>query len=317
MSSSLLKTVDIAGEQFDLGSDFHQGLEGQKGLAPHEAGQSLARDIVSSQRSSNLLLPGDLFHAEKKSNWRDGLDVSAATNELLVLLRRSYDRILYVPGNHCLRREEPTDDPWDHIDPPHGVVMPRGNRPEIVQIGHCRILVANLLYDGHFIPNHHVGGDDFIRLVEGTTDGGYLLRGADSVPLFREMTRAVAAALTQDIDLLVTHVPTHPSSVRWRTYGEGDVSMPRDFEGSVVSDPLEDARIAAYWNASPEWVRERINAKAAMLGSNVFDPVLHAGAKDGLVSVYGHHHRDEDRTANVDGKDVRFVAHQRMQWKRE
>lgn len=315
--SGILKTIEVAGEQFDVGSDFHQGLEGQKDLPSHKAGTALAEELLAAQQSRTLLLPGDLFHAERKDNWRNALDVSRATNELLTLLRRSYERVLYVPGNHCLRREAITDDPWDSIDPPEGVSMPRGLRPEIIQIGHCRILLANLFYDGKFIDGHPIQDEkEFWQLVSSTTDGGYLLRGAESVSLYREMTKTAAEALTPDIDMLVTHVPTHPSSVRWRTYGDGDDTVPKDFVGSVVSNPDEDRKIAAYWKASTAWVRERINAKAAMLGSNVFDPELGANPKDGLVSIYGHHHRDEDRVTEIDGTSVRFLAHQRMQWMR-
>lgn len=316
MNIGLLRTIEVAGEQFDLGSDFHQGLEGQRGLASHEAGKSLARDILTAQQSPTLLLPGDLFHSESEKNSQEALDVSVATNELLTLLRSSYERVLYVPGNHCLRRMERTDDPWDTIDPPEGVIMPRGSRPEVVQIGKSRVLLANIFYDGRFIAHHPTQGENLHELFASTNDGGYLLRGPESIEMYREMTMNTATALTPDIDLLLTHVPTHPSSVRWRTYGNGDGTVPEGFEGSVISDPDEDRVIAVHWGTTPEYVRKRINNKAVMIGSNVFSPELGACPKDGLVSAYGHHHRDEDRTCLLDGKNVRFVAHQRMQLKR-
>ncbi len=310
MPNRLVSTVRIGDKDFDYGSDIHFRAEG---LSPQKAAEGLACRFAEHQSSAALILPGDLYHAESSANWRVGLDTSRAINLFLHELRKMYQTVLYVPGNHCLRRESPVDDPWADIDPPRGVIMPRGTEPVIETVGGRRILLANLFYDGNFIEGHPLNDEDFERLIDSTTDGNHLLRGGKSVEYYRRLTQVAAQALTPDIDAMVTHVPPHPSSATWRVNGHDDPNLPGNFEGQIVSLPQQDEETAALWRSSPDHVRHRLNAKSAMLGSNIFDPRLGAQPRDGLTVIFGHHHRDEDRTHRIGERDVRFLSHQRVQ----
>ncbi len=310
MPHRLVNTVSIGNKNFDYGSDFHFRAEG---LSPQKAAEGLASRIAEHQTSGTLILPGDLYHAESSANWKVGLDTSRAINAFLRELRKIYQTVLYVPGNHCLRRESPTEDPWADIDPPRGVVMPRGNKPVVQTVGGQRILLANLFYDGNFIDGHPLNGEDFARLINSTTDGNHLLRGGRSVDFYRRLTEAAAQAVSPDIAVVVTHVPPHPSSATWRVNGHDDPHLPQGFQGQIVHRPEWDEETAALWGSSPDHVRHRLNAKSAMLGSNIFDPKLGAEPRDGLTLIFGHHHRDEHRTTMINGKSVHFRSHQRVQ----
>lgn len=310
MPHRLVNTVRIGDKEFDYGSDIHWPVEDE---TPESAARSLAMRIAEGQNSGTLITAGDLYHAESSWNWKIGLDTSKAVTLLFRELRKFYDRVLYVPGNHCLRRKSPTDDPWSDFELPRGVLMPRGAEPLIEVVGRKRILLANLFYDGHFVPGHEIQGEDFAALINSTTDGAHLLRGGDSVADYRRMTREAARALTPDIDALVTHVPPHPSSSTWRINGEADPHVPANFEGQTVHVPDQDEATARLWGSSVEHVRRRLNAKTAMLGSNVFEQGLGAEPRDGLTVIFGHHHRDEHRTTMINGKNVHFRSHQRVQ----
>lgn len=310
---SLLTSTEIAGLKVDFGSDFHEALQGK---SPRAAATNLSRRLLQAKTTDTLILAGDLFDAEVfRKNHSEFVSPVRALNELLRIIEHSFRNVLYVPGNHCLRRKQRTDDPWKDIDPPKKVVMPRGTTPEIFSVGGVRFLLANLFYDGEFIPSHPLHGS-YRQYLAKKQDGQYLLHGADSIPLFRQMTNSVADAITSDIHAVVTHALPHPSSARWRTYAGGEDTVPHGFPGILVKDESEDARILAFYGTKvpASRVREAANKKTIMLGSDVLEPTLGAQPRDGVTFIHGHNHLDESRNATIDGVRMRFLSHQLMQW---
>jgi hypothetical protein len=276
--------------------------------------QHLALHILREQKSANIILPGDLFHAESAHNWREAIDVTPSIHELLTLLAHEYQRVLFVPGNHCLRRLQPTENPWEHLDPPRNVIMPRAENPIVIRIGNARLLLGNIFYDGHFLNGASSSPADFKEVFDSTTDGEFLLRGSGSVSYYREMTQTLAASLLPDIDALVTHVPPTPAVATWRV-ADPHEELPEGFPGRMYFNPERDREGGLQMGGRPpEYFRHRLNRKVQMLGSNVFEEELGAKPKNGITLVFGHHHRNEDEEAVIRSTNVRLVSHQPV-WK--
>jgi hypothetical protein len=296
-----LRTIDVRGTSFDLGSDWHYDLE-----TPTD---QIVEHIRRAQQSSTLLCLGDVFLTE------NGEDATGQINALLEGLSPHFEEIFFSPGNHDLRGRP---DPWHTLRYPGNVVHSPRNLPIIgcTRTG-LRILLANLFYDLKFIDPSIVGltREDIIKYYKENPDGTTLLGG--ELGSFPDLTHLAAQALTPDIDVVATHVLPHPSLVKFlvpkRT--EEHERLERKTGIPFICDPAEDERKAAFWTkklgkkVTPEGWRTWWNQKSIVMGSNLLEHPL-ANPQEGIVAAYGHNHRSNDRTTTINGKRVHFVAHQ-------
>jgi predicted phosphodiesterase len=303
---ALLPSYEANGLRFNIGSDFHLPLE--------EAAVSKFLDRVREQKREDVLfLLGDLFLAETEN--KSGLDASAEVNVLLEKLAKLFERIVFVPGNHDLRRVPLTDDPWKDLHLPDNVVSPKGIDPIVFTIGDTRILAANLGYDMQFIDPDILGLTEEQILdfyTHNVPDGTSFLQGADSISMFRQMTLSTACALTENIDILATHTLPHPSLVTFKVAEMTDriFKLQRDSGLKFVYTPEEDDRMAATRGKTGEAFRRYWNFKSFFMGSDVLGHPL-ANPRNGLTVLYGHNHRGSEHRSQIRSREIRFITNQR------
>lgn len=214
MGSYRVKNLD-----FHLTSDLHWDLNdisGKYGKRGDEAIEDLALRIISEQRYGTLFLLGDLFLGVDADD--NPIDVSDAVNKLLAKISPYFEKIYFVPGNHDMRRLPQKKDPWSDFILPKNVIMPKGIEPVLETVHDVRILVGNLFYNGKFIDPAFVGltQEEMFEFYASLPDGKALLKGVESIPLFDEMAERMATAMAYEVDIIVSHVPLHPSLVNFR-----------------------------------------------------------------------------------------------------
>lgn len=293
----LSRVVQVQGESFQFGSDWHLPRD------PHVLGR-VAREILSAKGADTFLCLGDVFDAD------DGADTSSWTNQFLNLLSDHFERVLYVPGNHCLRGRT---DPWGSFSLPDNVVMPKGSEPLVVSTANNKILLGNAFFDLNFIDPLAIGITEIeLRKFyqEELTDSRSLLGGGDHFQLFKEMSAAIAGQLTPDISILLTHVLPHPAGVTFRVpeitdrHRQLSTSLGVPFE----CDPDGDQRNARKYSSTPEEFRRYWNCKSFFMGSNL---LLGAQCRSDLVAIYGHNHRGSQMSVALpSGASVNLMTHQ-------
>ncbi|MEK7672358.1 MAG: metallophosphoesterase [Patescibacteria group bacterium] len=304
LGEDLLGTYQVKGLKFHLSSDLHWG----------DNVEHLAERICSEKRADILFLLGDVFDGVDDSN--QPKDTSQQVNQLLALISGHFKKVIFVPGNHDMRRLPLKENPWEDFQLPDNVVMPSGDEPIVEIIDDVKVLIGNLGYDMNFLDPNLVGltEEDLLTFYrDHLPDGKAFLKGPESMPAFRSMTKNMAAKLSQDVDMVATHVPAHPSLVTFRVK-EITPAM-REIEAKqgvqFISDTLDDERKAKRYGVTPDKFREFWNAKSLLMGSNLLDPELGSDPKDGLTMLYGHNHRGREELQVVNGKSVRFITHQR------
>ncbi len=306
LEDDILGTYSVKGLKFHLSSDLHW-----KDDVEH-----LAERICSEKRSDILFLLGDVFEGVDETGLPK--DTSHQVNQLLELISGHFRKIIFVPGNHDMRRLPMRENPWEDFKIPDNVVMPSGEEPIVEIVDDVRILIGNLGYDMHFLDPQLVGlsEEDLLAFYrDHLPDGKAFLKGPESMPKFRSMTAKMAAKLSEEIDIVATHVPAHPSLVTFRVQKITPEMRKIEAEQGVqfICDILDDERNAKKYSVTAEEFRRFWNAKSLLMGSNLLDKELGSEAKNGLVMLYGHNHRGREELQVVNGKSVRFITHQRPQ----
>lgn len=298
IEQALVKTININGENFDVGSDWHLPL-GEINTS------SMLRAIKKSKGSDVFFCVGDLFTTSS------GEDSSNNLSEFLSMAAEEYPLVVFIPGNHDLRGRE---DPFDSIAIPEGVYMPKELDPLVLRTEANKILLGNIFYDLKFIDPAIVDTNE--EKLKGfyptLPDGQHLLNG--DLSKFPKMSASVAKALDPTIDILVTHVLPHPSLVTFRVEELTPEIERMASEGTLkfICDPEGDRESAKRWDTTPAEFRNWWNEKSFFMGSNVLEHP-EAQPKDGLTCVYGHNHRtNDDKIRLRNGNTVRLLSYQQV-----
>ncbi|MCB0329273.1 MAG: metallophosphoesterase [Bdellovibrionales bacterium] len=292
---SLVRTVNINGENFDIGSDWHFPIE-------LELAEAAAKRISQAKGSDILFCGGDLNLTDK------GQDSSHWVSSFLHEVSKSYAVVVFVPGNHDLRGR---DNPFQSFELPPSVVMPNQFTPQVINTESNRLLVGNVFYDLKFIDPAALDltPEQLREFYKTVPDGKFLLNG--DLSTFPEMTDIVARKLDESIDILVTHALPHPSLVTFRVTNKDDrhFALERELDIPFICDPEDDQVRAHKRGMTAEQFRTRWNLKSFFMGS---DLLSHPDAqiKDGLHCVYGHNHRGDKKEITVRGRRVTLLTHQ-------
>lgn len=297
----LLGRYHAAKLRFNLGSDFH--------ILPIKTEiNRFIEEITHFINTETLFLLGDVCLSSPKY----GIDTSDAINEILYRLSYLFEQVLYVPGNHDLRREKPTDDPWKDFEYRSNVKMPYGENPLIITVDNTRVALANIGYDLEFIDPAIMSAtkEDLLAFYSRHNDGKYLLHGKDSIPIFKKMSENARKAVMSDIDIVATHALPHPSLVRFRMPEQCDKiqQLGAALGLNFVYDPKGNMAEAALRGITLEQAIIHWNLHSIMMGSNI---VNETAFSENVTFLYGHNHRSTDHIAWIDGKLVRFLSHQR------
>jgi hypothetical protein len=292
----LIKTVQLNGESFDLGSDWHLPVD-------QDCTAVLRQNLRANKGSEILICLGDTF------NTPEGQDSSESINSFLEMASLEYSLVAFVPGNHDLRGRE---SPYDTIITPDGSYKPSEFDPLVLNTEKNRILLGNIFYDRKFIDPAlvDIDEDDLTEFYATLNDGQHLFGG--ELSHFPNMTEQVARALTSDVDILLTHALPHPSLVTFRVAQMTDEieRLGREQGLVFIHDPVEDAQQAERWDTTPDAFRKWWNMKSFYMGSDVLNHP-ESQAKDGLVCLYGHNHRSAEKTVRLrSGEEVRLISHQ-------
>lgn len=300
MANSLIAQADLHGKTIDVGSDWHLDLQ-QTDIVGRAVNH-----IKNNRKSEVLFCMGDLF------NTPNGENSSGAIREFLEGISGSYDHVIFTPGNHDLRGRE---NPWTDFENLSGnIVVPHPENVVIWEQGGIRVLVGNVFYDMEFIDPESVGisHEEVKQQYAASNDGKHFLHG--ETHLFKEMTQHAANCLQPDIDAIATHALPHPSLVTFRVdQVDDEIKRVATATGlDFICNPKEDREQATRWNSTPAEFRKWWNIKSIFMGSNV---IGHASAqpRDGLLAIHGHHHRNDLRLRNCNGKTFRPITHQMNQ----
>ena len=293
---TLCKNIEVAGESFDIASDWH--LPSDERLI-----DTFVRSIEHLRSADIFICAGDVFDA------RNGEDRSLPVSLLMNRLAEKYDAVLYVPGNHCLRSRA---NPWESFSFVDNVYMPLAEDPILFQTEKNIILLGNIFYDFKFLdPSIFRFSDKDLRAFYPlTSDGQYLLAG--DVRQFIAMSDAFAECLTPDVTVMVSHVLPHVAS----TYVKIDVDdgllrrRARELGLMICDDDRRLAEAADYWQCTEEQARIYWNKKCFLMGSNILDHPQ-ANPRDGLTALHGHNHRQADREIRArNGARIKLLSHQ-------
>lgn len=303
-----ITTASLNGLKIDVGSDWH--------LPPSNADllAGFKERIVSEKGSSILFCVGDIIETS------DGLDSSRLIVKLLNELATVYRGVIFVPGNHDLRgRQEPWNDFQDNLSP--NVFTTGAFDPRLLDLHDIdpdfpstKVLLTNFFYDMKFLDPAilDLTPEAVLRYYQDeTNDGKHFLNG--KVEMFVEMAEIARAWIKPEIDILVSHALPHPSLVTFRVGEKTEEHVRREAELGIpfICDPEYDAKQGARWNDTAEGYRKFWNFKSFFMGSDVLSET---NFKDGLVCVYGHNHRSNDKPMKLNGKTVNFVSHQPCPW---
>jgi hypothetical protein len=114
---TLYKNIEVAGESFDIASDWH--LPSDERLI-----DTFVRSLERLRSADIFICAGDVFDA------RNGEDRSLPVSLLMNRLAEKYEAVLYVPGNHCLRSRA---NPWESFSFVDNVYMPLAEDPALFQ----------------------------------------------------------------------------------------------------------------------------------------------------------------------------------------
>lgn len=300
-NKNLLGRYHAANLTFNLGSDFHV-------IPRKNEVNRFIEEIKQLINTETLFLLGDICLSSPKY----GIDTSDSTNEILYRLSSLASQILFVPGNHDLRREIPTNNPWKDFECPSNVNMPHGENPLTVSIQNTRILLANIGYEFDFVDPAIIGftKKEVLDFYASHNDGKYLLQGKDSVDLFKKMAQKTREAIKPDIDIVATHPLPHPSlSIFKMPTMNKKIQQMRAAQGlTFIYDPEGNMAEALFRGTTIEQGIHNWNMHSTYLGSDI---VNGTPFKSGITYAFGHNHRSTDLTKTIGGREVRLLSHQR------
>lgn len=295
----LSSSLSINGERFDFGSDWHLPRDP---LVIRRA----TNTIINNKTSDLFICLGDVIDAS------DGSDTTEWTELFLYSLAHSFENVLYLPGNHCLRSRS---NPWGSFDLPPNVVMPYGENPVTFSTTQNNYLLGNVFYDLEFIDSSMIDltTNQLKEFYSSLPDGKFLLGGGDHFDSFQRMSRNLSARLTPEITVLLTHTLPHPSEVSFKIKDRSlDSEHPAAKLGAqIMCTPEQDERDALQYNQSADEVRAWWNKKSFFMGSNVLNRAPN-NCRDGLIVLYGHNHRPPKNPIITLENDrcIRLVSHQ-------
>jgi len=315
MSNSVYKSYEplhffhVAGLNLLQGSDQHFPVE--------EIDQfiTLLVDQIRGHNPEAVILNGDLFDASR------GESVQQAVGDLLRAVASGYEgRIIYVPGNHCLRGAG--DDAWARFGRlPANVHAPLNNpvEPIILQTAKGKIVCGNLFYDFNFSDPalFDLTRNDILHFYKNSyADGRYLLGGR--IDLFPIMADNLARALEPDTKILITHCLPHPILNRFRIAARTEITnrLERDhgirfLYGSDRSNQGFERNAAERWGVSVEDYRSVWNLKSFVMGSNVLERDGFNPAPHGLIVFSGHNHSAAyEEVSFIGDRKIVFCGHQ-------
>jgi len=303
-------TVSPNGIQFDVGSDWHLPPDNTDLL------KGFAKRVASEQGSSILVLAGDVIETS------DGLNSASLICSLLADLSKVYRGVIFAPGNHDLRGRE---NPWgDFADLPSNVAChskPIGSTLfslKALDMGmpDACVMLTNIFYDMMFMDPTLLGltNEILMKQYAESNDGLHFLKG--DTKLFVEMAaraRGCLSVASDQVDILVTHALPHPCQVTFRVAEMTDDvrALSEKLGIPFVCDTAYDEKSAKRWDTTPEGFRAWWNNKSFFMGSDILSTT---DFKNGLVAVYGHNHRSNNKPTTINGKTVHFVSHQPNPW---
>ena len=284
----LSEIKEIAWLQMQIGSDFHYPLDTQVSVVVWDILREYQKWVI-------LCLNGDIFDTP------EGQDSSQKVSQVISLIAKEVEKLIFVPGNHDLRWR---NNPLESFNISWNVVFPSSfESPLIANIYGVKIIVANLLYDFAFvkalsqIPLYSF--EEILKTYRTTLPDGTHLFWSD-ISTFEQIRDNLrkSIAKNRDAQILITHVLPHPSLLRflwddprfWSEWSE------------VVSSISEIDRLRKQYPRD-EFIKWWNHKSLAWMGANVFDSFSLPNA------IYWHNHKgSRDEKKLVLGNEVRFIT---------
>ena len=298
----ILSTVSLGNNkkiETDLVSDTH--------FSPDQSISSIIDLFKEQKKSETLLFPGDVFQNNL------GMNLHSQIKELLYELSIHYKNILFVPGNHDLRGEigENKFEIFQYSDLPENVFSPSDYAtPLEVTISGVNILLANLLFSGLFpVSELGITEEEELMAYKNIPDGKFLLEG--DISFFNEMKEATKKSLHKDIDVLMTHVVTHPSLVKVIDPSQSINPLCQKIQQEEVIKKYNNYNLYLSQNKRDHISLEkfiwRYNIKARRMGLDLFTEDF--SGYNNLQVVYGHTHTPVDKIIKISEEaNIHFLS---------